>query len=492
MGDPSGGYGFGRRSAVQNPIKSQAEGEGEVSKRLVAEMERQHEIFLRSVKQKTHVASPMSPLSPNDLSSPSPSSLKDSSMRNQLLELERRLLCDDDEEDEASASDSVVTNNEWGETISSSSSSTKTSRQLLLDTAAAIGDGILEAAQANLTLLKRAADPRGDPEQRLTAIMVAALNYCLDQPPTRKLIAADLYSADHRAATCLLHEISPCFKLALLAANFSILEAARDHTKLHVIDFDLGGGAQLAALIHALADRHVPSLKITAVADPTSSFIINSFNSVGERLKILADRVGVSLRFSMVSRKEVKLDRASLGCEPDEALAVNLPFVLSRVADESVSPANPRDELLRRVRSLSPHVVALVEQDMNVNTSPFSLRFAEACGHYGSIMDSLAAIAGRVSSERIRIETALAWKAVNVVACEGADRVERCEVFGKWRARMGMAGLRPVPLGSAVVDPVRVRLDSIRPNPGFMAKEENGGLGFGYMGRILTYVSAWR
>jgi hypothetical protein len=42
-------------------------------------------------------------------------------------------------------------------------------------------------------------------------------------------------------------------------------------------------------------------------------------------------------------------------------LVVNLAFVLSRVPDESVSSANPRDELLRGVRALCPRVVTLIE-----------------------------------------------------------------------------------------------------------------------------------
>ncbi|KAG1362395.1 putative Scarecrow-like protein 8 [Cocos nucifera] len=463
-------------------------------------------------------------------------------MRNQLFEeLERRLL-DDEDEDEVSASGcSAVTTSEWSETMqqlisppppaasavqnplspspTTSSSSTASSsascsppsatpsRQMLSDTVAAIVDGNLEAAAVNLSVLKRAANPHGDPEQRLTAMMVAALYSRIEQPPSSGALHhpfAELCSAEHLAATRMLYELSPCFKHALLAANLAILQATRDYPRIHILDFDLGQGSQYVSLIHAIGERHRhhpsarPSfIKITAVADPTSPFNSNNgsggLRMVGDLLAKLAQRSGVGLRFNIVCRRVAELDEAALGCEPGEALAVNLAFVLSRVADESVTPTNPRDELLRRVKALGPRVVVLVEQDMNGNTAPFSARFAEACGHYGAQLESLEASLGRESVEREPVEACLARKAANSVAREGADRVERCEVFGKWRARMGMAGFRSVPLGPSVAEPVKARLAaSLRSKPGFTVKEEAGGLCFRWLGRVLTVASAWR
>nr|CAD1844613.1 unnamed protein product [Ananas comosus var. bracteatus] len=372
------------------------------------------------------------------------------------------------------------------------------SRQLLSDAAAAVAEGNLAAAAASLAAVRRAASPRGDAEQRLAAMMAAALASRLDPPaPSGAHPAADLFAAEHRFATQLLHDASPCFKLGLAVANLAILEAARGHPKLHVVDFDVGSGAQHAELIRALAERRPrpASLKITAVADPAyplPAAAAKGLRDVGDRLSKLADRAGVGLRFSIVSLRAAELDRASLGCEPDEALAVNLAFVLSRIADESVSPANPRDELLRRVRALAPRAVALVEQEMSGNTAPFAARFAEACAHYGALLESLEATLGRDSADRARVEAALSRKATNTVAREGPERVERCELFGKWRARMSMAGFRPLPLGPGVAEPVRARLASTGPNPGFAVKEDAGGLGFSWMGRVLTFASAWR
>ncbi|KAL6652188.1 hypothetical protein ACP70R_011113 [Stipagrostis hirtigluma subsp. patula] len=461
-----------------------------------------------------------------------------------LQELEKQLLGDDDEPVAAmSGTGSAVTNSEWEETIqqlnsitaapspglhpaatpknnnnagmtgspSNSSSSTASSsascsppapvaaasRQLLSEAAVAIADGNLETAATHLAALKRAGNQRGDAEQRLIAMMVAALSSRIApsaSASTQHL--ADLCGAEQRAGSQLLHDISPCFRLALHAANVAIVDAVGDHRAIHVVDFDVSF-PQHKGLIQYLAGRRVPgtSLKVTAVTDPTSPFTQSlpaTLPVVLGELKKLAERAGIEYRFQMVSCRAAELDASKLGCEPGEALAVNLAFALSHVPDESVSPANPRDELLRRVRALGPLVVALVEQELNTNTAPLAARFSDACAHYGAILDSLDATLGRESTQdKARAEAALAKKAANAVGREGPDRLERCEVFGKWRARFGMAGFRPVVLGAGIADQVAARVGP-SPPPGFTVKAENGVLRLGWMGRVVTVASAWR
>ncbi|WOL06139.1 hypothetical protein Cni_G14871 [Canna indica] len=585
-GYPGRELGYG----VQAPMPTCSEtATGGMLKRSLTEMERlqlqqhqqlQHALYLRSVKQRTFLASPVSssrvprpPLPPADLSSgscfslassnlmasgvarsqetpfsapmtavPSGAEIRPSSvMRNRLQELERRLLLDE-EEDAVSDSGSAVTTAEWSEamqplitrvpepagvganqlspsptnssssTVSSSASCSPPSssaaaaasslRQTLLDTAAAVADGNFEAASANLAVLKRAANHRGDAEQRLTAVMVAALLSRMNPAPggSSSHPIAELCSAEHFVATQMLYELSPCFKLALIAANLAILEATKDEPRIHIIDFEVGHGGQYAALLYALADRHrlsaavrPPILRITAVSDPSSPFNNGgNVSAVGDRIEKLAERAGLTVRFNVVHHRAADLDAAALGCEPGEALAVNLAFALSRIPDESVSPANPRDELLRRVRALRPRVVALVEQEINTNTAAFAGRFAEACAHYGALLESLDATAARDSGERARVEAGLVRRAVNSVAREGGDRVERCEVFGKWRARMRMAGFDQVELGPALVESIKKRLAAVRSNPGFTIAEEAGRIAFGWKGRALTVASTWR
>jgi hypothetical protein len=459
-----------------------------------------------------------------------------------LQELEKQLLGDDEEgEATGSACGSTVTSSAWGDTIqelnsttapplpslpmatatnnynnntvavtirsptnsasSSTASSTASSspptsmassRQLLSEAAAAVIDGNRAAAAGHLATLKTTVNPRGDAEQRLVAMMAAALSSRIDPPSSQQL--AELCGPVQRAACQLLHDVSPCFGLALHGANLAILDAVAGQRAIHLIDFDVSV-AQHIALIQALASRRVAGtcLKVTAVADPASPFtpaVAQALAATGQRLKRHAQQAGLKFRFDAVSCRAGEIDASRLGCEPGEALAVNLAFALSRVPDESVSPANPRDELLRRVRALGPRVVALVEQEVNTNTAPLAARFADACAHYGAVLESLDATLARDSPQRARAEEALANKAANAVAREGPDRMERCEVFGKWRARFGMAGLRPVAIGQGIADRVKTRLGHAR--PGFDVKLDSGRLGVGWMGRVVSVASAWR
>ncbi|CAN6246564.1 unnamed protein product [Urochloa humidicola] len=382
---------------------------------------------------------------------------------------------------------------------SSPPTSTASSRQLLCEAAAAVADGNHAAAATHLAALKVSANPRGDAEQRLVAMMAAALSSRIAapiSPPQQHL--AELCGGEQRAAWQVLHDVSPCFGLALHAANLAILDAVAGHRAVHVVDFDVSV-AQHAALIQALAAtrrRDTYALRVTAVCDPTSPFSraqAQALAATGQRLKRHAQQAGLEFRFDAVSCRPCEIDASRLGCVvagEDEALAVNLAFALSRVPDESVSPANPRDELLRRVRALGPRVVTLVEQELNTNTAPLPARFAGACAHYGAVLESLGATMPRGSDQRARAEAALATKAANAVAREGPDRLERCEVLGKWRARFAMAGLRPVPIAQGVADAVRARLGHAR--PGFDVTLNSGRLGVGWMGRVVTVASAWR
>ncbi|URD84399.1 Scarecrow-like protein 8 [Musa troglodytarum] len=287
-------------------------------------------------------------------------------MRNRLQELERRLLLDE-EEDETSNSGSALTGAEWrgqavqqiifpppppglaaakkllpsptnsaSSTVSSSasssppppsftppppSSSSSSSRHVLLDAAASIADGNLEAAEANLAVLKRSANPRGDAEQRLTAMMFATLLARLNPPRTgRSKAIAELCSGEHLAATQMLYDLSPCFKLSLIAANFAILEAVKDQPKIHIVDLDVGQGRQYDALIHALADRHRcrPS-SARPPADPTTllygNYDSSSLSEVGGRIAKLAERAWGSVSPSSPGGR-LSWTRRRLGTSP--------------------------------------------------------------------------------------------------------------------------------------------------------------------------------
>jgi hypothetical protein len=146
--------------------------------------------------------------------------------------------------------------------------------------------------------------------------------------------------------------------------------------------------------------------------------------------------------------------------------------------------------MLHMMKSLNPKVLTLVEQEANTNTAPFFPRFLETLSYYSAVFDSLDITLARESKERVNVEQqCLARDIVNVIACEGAERVERHEMTGKWRARMTMAGFRPYPLSQTVNNTIRTLLESYSDK--YRLKEEGGALFLGWLNRALIVSSAW-
>lgn len=289
-------------------------------------------------------------------------------------------------------------------------------------------------------------------------------------------------------------QVCPYFKFGYMSANGAIAEAMKDEDRVHIIDFQIAQGSQWITLIQAFAARPggPPHIRITGIDDSTSAYARGGgLNIVGGRLSRLAKSCGVPFEFHAAAMSGCEVRPEKLGVRPDEALAVNFAFVLHQVPDESVSTQNHRDRLLRLVKSLSPKVVTLVEQESNTNTSAFFPRFIETLSYYSAMFESIDVSLPRNHKERINVEQhCLARDVVNIIACEGSERVERHELLGKWRSRFAMAGFTPYPLSSLVNATIKRLLECYCEK--YRLEERDGALYLGWMNRVLVASCAWR
>lgn len=430
-------------------------------------------------------------------------------IRLKLQELERTLLNDNEEEDQEMSMD-----DDWAEPIkdlilsspkessdsnissTSSTRETRTPKQLLFDCAAAISEGSMEEALGIIAELRQVVSIQGDPPQRLAAYLVeglAARMASSGQGLYKALKCKEPPTSDRLSAMQILFEVCPCFKFGFMAANGAITEAFKDEQKVHIIDFDINQGSQYINLIQDLSRRPTkPGLRITGVDDPESvQRQVSGLKAIGQRLDRLAEDLGVPFEFRAVAAKTGDVTPSMLDCRPGEALVVNFAFQLHHMPDESVSTVNQRDRLLRMVKSMKPKLVTVVEQDVNTNTAPFFPRFVEVYNYYSAVFESLDATMARENPDRMNVEKqCLARDIVNIIACEGADRIERYEAAGKWRARMTMAGFVSCPLSTSVNGAIRSLLKSYCEK--YKVKEEGGALYFGWEDKILVVSSAWR
>ncbi|CAI0395873.1 unnamed protein product [Linum tenue] len=322
----------------------------------------------------------------------------------------------------------------------------------------------MEEASTIITELRQMVSVQGDPSSRIAAYMVEGLAAKIASSGKylyKALKCKEPPSSDRLAAMQILFEICPCFKFGFMAANGAMIEAFKGEKRVHIVDFDINQGNQYITLIQTLANQggKLPYLRLT------------EFHTVASTTSLVSPSM--------------------LDCRPGEALIVNFAFQLHHMPDESVSTVNERDQLLRMVKSLNPKLVTVVEQDVNTNTTPFLPRFVEAYNYYSAVYESLDVTLPRESQDRINVERqCLARDIVNVVACEGKERIERYEVAGKWRARMTMAGFMPRVMGPNVVDMIRKLIKEYCDR--YTLKEEMSALHFGWEDKSLIFASAWR
>ncbi|KAF8050857.1 hypothetical protein N665_1862s0012 [Sinapis alba] len=443
----------------------------------------------------------------------------DEQMRSKIQELERALLDDeDDDDDKMIGIDQLMEiDNDWSyqqhhdspkESSSEDSNShvsskevvsqATTPKQILISCARALSDGKSDEALSMVNELRQIVSIQGDPSQRIAAYMVEGLAARMAASGKflyKALKCKEPPSDERLAAMQVLFEVCPCFKFGFLAANDAIIEAIRGVEEVHIIDFDINQGNQYMTLIKTVAELpgKRPRLRLTGIDDPESvQRSIGGLSIIGLRLEQLAKDHGVSFTFKAVASKTSIVSPSTLGCKPGETLIVNFAFQLHHMPDESVTTVNQRDELLHMVKSLNPKLVTVVEQDVNTNTSPFFTRFMEAYEYYSAVFDSLDMTLPRESQERMNVERqCLARDIVNIVACEGEERIERYEVAGKWRARMMMAGFSPRPMSGRVTSNIQnlIKQDYCSK---YKLKEEMGELHFCWEEKSLIVASAWR
>jgi hypothetical protein len=79
---------------------------------------------------------------------------------------------------------------------------------------------------------------------------------------------------------------------------------------------------------------------------------------------------------------------------------------------------------------------------------------------------------------------------MNVVACEGLERVERPETYKQWQVRNLRAGFRQLPLDKEIMDNFRGKLRAWY-HKDFVFDEDNNWMLQGWKGRILYGSACW-
>ncbi|WVZ48765.1 hypothetical protein U9M48_000179 [Paspalum notatum var. saurae] len=325
-------------------------------------------------------------------------------------------------------------------------------RTLLIHCAEAVSSGNHIGTTELLRQIKQRSSPTGDASQRLAHCFAHGLELRLAGTPVAQPTTKGTSVADFLKAYQLYLHVC-CFQMvAFKFSRIAICKATVGRNKVHIVDYGGHQGSQWPFLLGYLAAREggPPEVRITGIAFPQPGFRPAArIDETGRRLTDFARRCELPFRFrSIVAARWETVCADDVDIQPDEVLVVNGLFHFGRLMDEDdVENPSPRDMVLANIRDMRPDVFILCVENSSYGAPFFVMRFREALFYYSAMFDMMDATAPRDSAERVVVEEEVLGRcAINAIACEGPERVERPETYKQWQVRCRRAGLRQLPL----------------------------------------------
>lgn len=371
-------------------------------------------------------------------------------------------------------------------------------RTLLTQCAQAVSSNDSRTANELLHRIRQHSSPHGDGVERLAHFFANALETRLAGAGTALYTAfpsAGISAADVLKGYQVYIKACPFKLLSNYFANKSIGKLSKKATRLHIIDFGILYGFQWPCLIQRLSVRPggPPKLRITGIELPQPGFRpAERVEETGRRLEKYCTRFGVPFEYHAIAKKLETIQLEDLKVDKDEVLVVNCLFRLTNVPDDTVVVSSPRDKVLNLIKRLNP--VLFVHGVLNgTHNAPFFVtRFKEALFHFSALFDMFDATVPRDDQYRMMYEKELLGRdAMNVIACEGTERVERPETYKQWQARNVRAGFRQLPLDREIMEDVRGYVGRAH-NKDFVVDEDSNWMVQGWKGRIIYAISCWK
>ncbi|XP_062182208.1 scarecrow-like protein 9 [Phragmites australis] len=371
-------------------------------------------------------------------------------------------------------------------------------RTMLIFCAQAVAANNHTSAREMLKQIKQHASATGDATQRLAQCFAKGLEARLAGTGSqlRQLLMAERLSVVEFLKAYKLYMAASCFdKAALIFSIMTIEQAMIGKSKVHFVDYGLNYGLHCAGLLRWLANREggPPEVKITAVGHPQPrSCSAEPTEETGRRLSKCAHAFGVPFKFHAITAKWEAVCIDDLNTDADEVLVVNDLFNFTTLMDESIffDNPNPRDTVLKNISKMRPDV--FIQSIVNCSYgASFLTRFREALFYHTAMFDMFDATTPRESEPRLLLEQGLfGGCALNAIACEGVDLMDRPEKYRQWQVRNLRAGLRQLPLNPNIVKVVRDKVRACH-HKDFLLSKEDQWLLQGWMGRILFAHSTW-
>ncbi|MBA0644869.1 hypothetical protein Goklo_013042 [Gossypium klotzschianum] len=260
----------------------------------------------------------------------------------------------------------------------------------------------------------------------------------------------------------------PFKKMSNFYANKRIMELAEKATTLHIIDFGICYGFQWPCLIQLLSAQAGGPSKLRI----TGSSSHNQCNVIAKK-------------WETIQLEELKITK-------DEVVVVNCMHRLKNLPDDTVSPTSARETVLKLIRSINPELFIHGVANGTYNAPFFFSRFRKALFHFSAQFDIFEATVAQDDPQRMMFEKEIHGRDImNLVACEGTERVERPEMYKQWQVRTLRTGFKQVPLNQELVKKVMDMVQSSY-HRDFVVDVDGHWMLQGWKGRIIYALSCWK
>lgn len=367
---------------------------------------------------------------------------------------------------------------------------------LLTQCAQAVSSSDQRTANELLKQIRQHSSQFGDGNQRLAHYFADALEARLagTRLSMHPIVSNGTSAADILKAYKVYIAACPFKRMSNFFANRTTKKLAQKAPRLHIIDFGILYGFQWPCLIQRLSERPggAPKLRITGIELPQSGFRpTERVEETGRRLENYCKRFNVPFEYNVIAQKWETIKLEDLKIDRDELTVVNCLFRLKNIPDETVAMNNPRDTVLKLIKKINPDLFMHGVVNGTYNAPFFVTRFREALYHFSSLFDMFDANLPLEDPGRLRYEKEIVGReAMNVVACEGLERIERPETYKQWQVRNLRAGFRQVPLDQELVQKVKKTVKS-EYHKDFVVDVDGQWLLQGWKGRIIYALSCW-
>ncbi|KAK9079587.1 hypothetical protein SSX86_001260 [Deinandra increscens subsp. villosa] len=278
----------------------------------------------------------------------------------------------------------------------------------------------------------------------------------------------------------MFSEVSPIIQFMNFTSNQTILEALGDSKNIHIIDFDIGFGAQWASFIQELPTKNNGgcSLKITAFASPSTHHPVE-LGLMHENLSQFAQEIGISFELEVVNFDS--FDPRSFSLSENETIAVNLP-IWSASTHLSAIPS-----ILHFVKQLSPKIVVSFDRGCERTDLPFPHYLLQGLQYYEVLLDSIDGT-NVVSDVSNKIERFLFQPQIERIV---SGKLQFPEPMPHWTSLFTAGGYSPVPFSNFAEAQAECVVKRMQVH-GFQIEKKHSALVLCWQNRELMTASAWK